>query len=106
MFITFDANRVNDFPDTGLTNTGLIWMGVFTIAIGAFILYLASSILSGQRWARVWYSVVGTINIVMGFWLAVTHSGDARWTGLASAIMWVVILQLLFNNKSDEYFED
>ena len=106
MFIALDGNRANDFSQTGLNETGLIWYGVFTIALGAFILFLASSILSGQRWARVWYAVIGTINIVAGTWLVITHSGEARWTGLFSAILWVIILQLLFNEKSDSYFED
>jgi hypothetical protein len=106
MFIVFDDNRLNDFAETGLTDTGLIWFGVFTMLIGAFVLFLASSILSGQKWARVWYAVVGTLNIVSGFWLTITHNGEARWTGLASAIIWIIVLQLLFNEKSDKFFED
>ena len=106
MFIALDGDRVNDFSQTGLNDTGLIWYGVFTMALGAFVLFLASSILSGQRWTRVWYAVVGSINIVVGAWLVLTHSGEARWTGLFTAIIWVIILQLLFNDKSDKYFDD
>jgi len=106
MFIALDGDRVNDFSQTGLNDTGLIWYGVFTMALGAFVLFLASSILSGQRWTRVWYAVVGSINIVVGIWLVLTHSGEARWTGLFTAIIWVIILQLLFNDKSDKYFDD
>lgn len=106
MFIAFDGDRVNDFSQIGLNDTGLIWYGVITSLLGLFVLFLASSILSGQRWARVWYAVMGSLNIVGGVWLVITHSGEARWTGLISAILWVIILQLLFNEKSNKYFED
>lgn len=106
MFIVLDKNRLSDLPDVALSDTGLIWFGVDMMLLGAFSIFLASSILSAQKWARVWYAVIGTLNIVTGFWLVITHGGEARWTGLATAIFWVVILQLLFNDKSDKYFED
>jgi hypothetical protein len=106
LFIVFDGNRLQDFPNTGLTDTGLIWLGGFGIAVGAFAIFLASSLLSGQKWTRVWYAVIGSLNIVSGFWLAITHGDNARWTGLAAAILWIIILMLLFNDKSDKFFED
>ncbi len=106
MFIVFDANRLEDFGEIGLDDTGLIWLGVVMMGLGAFSLFLASSILSGQQWARIWYTVVGALNIVVGLWNVISHSGEARWSALAMTVLWVITLQLLYNDKADAFFED
>ena len=106
LWVVLDQNRLSDFASLNLTNTSLIWFGVATIAFGLFGLYLASSILAGQTWARLWYTVVATLNVIAGVWFILHHSGDARTSAVASAVFWVVTLFLLYGEKADKYFED
>jgi len=104
LFIVLEKNRLGDLPNTGLTNEGLVWLGAITIALGSFGIYLASSLLSGAKWTRVWYTVVGAVNIVTGFWLLISHGSEARWSGLTTLVLWVFVLQMLYSDKADRFF--
>lgn len=106
LFIVFDDNRALVITDSGLTTTGLIWVGIVMIVIGLIGIFIANAILSGQRWARVWYGFIATLNVVAGFWSLVAHQGESRWTGLAAAIIWLIVLQFLFNDKADAFFDE
>lgn len=106
MFIAFDNNRATDFPSLGLSSEPLIWYGGITILVGAFALYLASSLLDGKKWVRVWYSIVGTLNIAAGIWLTLVETGSSRWTGLFSAAIWIIVVSLLYSQKANEFFDE
>jgi hypothetical protein len=106
LVIVLDTNRVEAFATEGLTNGVLLSAGVVMMLLGAFTLFLANSLLSGQKWAQVWYGIVFTLNLVVGIVSTFTHTGDARWSALASAIVAFIVLQLLFTDRVQEYFED
>lgn len=105
MVILLDNNRVQDFASVGLGDSELKFVAGVIIAVAAFGLYLAVSILNGQKWARVWYTIIGALNITSAAWMVISHTGDARWSALTSGILWVITLQLLYNNKADSFFE-
>lgn len=104
--ILLDENRVTDFASTNLTNGGLLWLGGISLAVAALGVYLASSILTVQKWARLWYTVVAAANIISGFWFLIHHSGDQQWSGVTVTVLWIITLVLLYNDKADAYFED
>lgn len=106
LVIVFDKNRIEDFSAQGFTNTTVLWGGIVTILLGLFTLFLANSILSGQRWAQIWYGLVFTLNMILGFVTVFTHGGTGRWSGLVTALLSLVILSLLFNDRSQEYFDE
>lgn len=54
--ILLDENRVTDFASTNLTNGGFLWLGGISLAVAAFGVYLASAVLTGLKWARLWYT--------------------------------------------------
>jgi hypothetical protein len=74
--------------------------------LGAFTLFLANSILTGAKWAQIWYGVVFTLNLVVGLVTVVTNSHGSRWAGLISAVIAFIVLQLLFSERAQAYFED
>ena len=105
LVIVLDTNRVEAFATEGATNGVLLGVGVGMMLLGAFTLFLANSLLSGQKWAQVWYGIVFTINLVVGIVTTFTHTGDARWSALASAIIAFIVLQMVFSDRAQEYFE-
>ena len=104
-FLIIDPKRAELFADQGLTNTTILWSGIATLLLGAFTLFLANSIMSGQKWSQIWYGLVMTLNMIVGFVYVLAHNGPGRWAGLVSALIALVVLQLLFNDKSQEYFD-
>lgn len=105
LVIVLDTNRVEAFATEGATNGVLLGVGVGMMLLGTFTLFLANSLLSGQKWAQVWYGIVFTINLVVGIVTTFTHTGDARWSALASAIIAFIVLQMVFSDRAQEYFE-
>ena len=106
LVIVLDKERVSAFADQGFTNTTLLWGGIATMLLGAFTLFLANSVLNGQKWAQIWYGLVFTLNMIVGLVTVFTQSGSNRWAGIVSAIVAFIALQLLFNERAQEYFDE
>lgn len=106
LLIVIDKDRVSAFAGQDFTNTTLLWAGIVTMLLGAFTLFLANSILSGQKWAQIWYGLVFTLNLIVGLVTVFTQSSSARWSGLASAIVAFIVLQLLFSERAQAYFDE
>jgi hypothetical protein len=104
--IALASNKDELFVDYDLTNTGVASVGVVMMLLGAFTLFLANSILTGAKWAQIWYGVVFTLNLVVGLVTVVTNSHGSRWAGLISAVIAFIVLQLLFSERAQAYFED
>lgn len=106
LVIVLDKNRVEAFATQNMTNGVILSAGVVMLLLGALTIFIANSLLSGQKWAQVWYGIVFTLNLVVGIVTTFTHTGDARWSALASAVIAFIALQLIFSNRAQEYFED
>lgn len=106
LVIVLDKERVEAFSTEGLSDGVLLSAGVGMMLIGAVTIFIANSLLSGQKWSQVWYGVIFAINLVVGIVTTFTHTGDARWSALGSAIIAFIALQLLFSERAQQYFED
>lgn len=106
LVIVLDKNRLDAFAGQGFTDTTLLWGGIGTMLLGAFTLFLANSVLNGQKWAQIWYGLVFTLNLIVGLVTVFAQSGSHRWAGLASALIAFIALQLLFNERSQRYFDE
>ena len=104
--IALSSKKAELFSNQSLSSNEVIWVGVILMLLGAFTLFLANSILSGEKWAQVLYGVVFTLNLVAGLLSLIANTGSSRWSGLVSAVFAFVVLQLLFSERSQAYFED
>ncbi len=104
--VALSSKKEELFTSVDLSNNQVIWVGVILMLLGAFTLFLANSILSGEKWAQVLYGIVFTINLVAGLLTLIANTGSSRWSGLVSAVFAFVVLQLLFSERAQAYFED
>jgi len=49
-------------------------------------------------------AAVTVVNIVGGLWLLVAHPGAARWSTLASILLGVIVLAILYSPKASAFF--
>ena len=86
-------------------HTVIMWTGIVIALFGAFTVFIASSVLSGAKWAQVWYGVVAALGVVDGLWSIVANHSVSVWAGLVAVVLNFIILQLLFSDRAQAYFE-
>jgi hypothetical protein len=106
LLIALESNKTELMETLNLSHNGVIWTGVIIIALGALTTYIAVSVLSGEKWAQVWYGVVAAFGLVYGIWSIFADNDVSAWSGAISAVINFVILQLLFNDRAQAYFEE
>jgi hypothetical protein len=106
LFMALTNDKAALASSMNISSSAVTYVGWFAVLLGAFSIFLAASILSGQKWARVWYTVVGALNIVSGIGMLFASHGGSKMSGLTTAILWVITLQLLYSEKADKFFEE
>ena len=71
------------------------------------LLWVASSIMSGAKWARLAVAIVLGIRLAFGtYWMIVHIGGGLQWNAILSAGIAIFVLWALYgNHDSQEYFE-
>lgn len=105
LILIFAKETAEIYKDEAFTPTTVKWAGAIILAFGLIKIYIANSVLSGQKWAQIWYGILATLSLVSGIWSIIAHDGVSRWTGLFAAVVAFIVLQLLFSEKSQAYFE-
>ena len=92
-----DSATVNgDLVADGATGSSVaLWLGILLIARG---------LANGNGFARLLVAAVTVVNIVGGLWLLVAHPGAARWSTLASILLGVIVLAILYSPKASAFF--
>ncbi len=91
--------------DSMVEHNVIMWTGIVIALFGALTIYIASSVLSGQKWAQVWYGVIAALGVVDGLWSIVADHSVSVWAGLVAVVLNFIILQLLFSERAQAYFE-
>ena len=100
-----DRNNVQLILESGLTSSQILWTGVFAIGIGALQVFLGMALGRGNEFVRVFFGVIAAINLGLGIWGAIALSGEQQASSVLTAVVAGLVLWLLFNGKSDDYFE-
>ncbi len=101
-----DSATVNgDLVADGATGSSVaLWLGILLIVIGVVYLLIARGLANGNGFARLLVAAVTVVNIVGGLWLLVAHPGAARWSTLASILLGVIVLAILYSPKASAFF--
>lgn len=101
-----DSATVNgDIEATGATGSSVaLWLGILLVVIGVVYLLIARGLANGNGFARLLVAAVTVVNIVGGLWLLVAHPGAARWSTLASILLGVIVLAILYSPKASAFF--
>lgn len=83
----------------------LIAIGLLAVLLGLVQIVLANMLGKGSNAVRVLYAVVASLNLAIGLWATIALHGEQRATGIGAAVLALFVLWLLFNRKSEEFFE-
>lgn len=91
--------------DVSLNTEGqLISFGLMVAVVGIAQVLLANWLGKGSQLIRVFYAVVAVFNLAGGIWAMTALTSEQRASGTVTAAMAIVVLWLLFNGRSDEFF--
>jgi hypothetical protein len=100
-----ERNDEDLLGNTDVGSTTLGWTGGWLIVIGVITLVVAIGILKGSDVARTVLAVVELFHIGGGLYVLIAHSGTERWDGLATILVALVVLWILYRARSEAYFE-
>lgn len=106
IFTILDRNNVTLIVQSLHTPSQLTAAGIVAIVVGSIQLLLAAALGSGNNIVRIIFGVIAGINLAISTWAALALSGEQRAVGVFGAIFAVLVLYLLFNQRSEAYFED
>ena len=84
----------------------LIAFGLTVAVIGLVQVFLANLLGKGSQLIRVFYAVIAVLNLAGGIWAMIALHSEQRASGVVAAVVSLIVLWLLFNQKSEEFFED
>lgn len=105
LFVILDRNDANLQTESFHTANQLVTLGVVLMAIGLLQMALAAALGRGSGVVRVIFAIIAVFNLIGGLWGTVALHGEQRVTGIAAAVISGLVLYLLFNRRSEEFFE-
>ena len=95
-----------DFQGISLhTENQLLWFGLSVAVLGLAQILLANLLGKGSQVVRVFYAVIAVLNLAAGVWAMIALHSEQRASGVVAAVVSLIVLWLLFNQKSEEFFE-
>ncbi|MCP4434801.1 MAG: hypothetical protein GY812_04775 [Actinomycetia bacterium] len=83
----------------------LLAFGLMVAVIGIAQIFLANLLGKGSQIVRVFYAVIAVFNLAAGVWAMVALQSEQRASGTVAAVVSLIVLWLLFNRKSEDFFE-
>lgn len=83
----------------------LITLGLLIGLFGLAQIILANLLGKGSEVVRILYAVVAALNLAGGIWATIALHSEQRVSGIVAAVLSTFVLWLLFNRKSEEFFE-
>ena len=100
-----ERNDADLIGQTDVGSTTLGWTGGWLIVIGVITLVVAIGILRGSDVARTILAVVEFFHLGVGFYVLIAQGGTERWDGLATILVALIVLWILYRARSEDFFE-
>lgn len=78
--------------------------GWVEIVLGVVVALVAMGLARGSNGARMLVTILMIVRIVAAVWIAVAVGSSAVWSAVATGILALIILGLLWNAKASAYF--
>lgn len=104
LFLVLDRDDARLRDVSTLTEGGLLWIGLFIIALGVITVLLALALGRGSEIVRIFLGVLTALHLGSGLWALVALHGEQRWAAAYSVVISAVILYILFGSERSEAF--
>lgn len=84
----------------------LIAFGLMVAVVGLVQIFLANLLGKGSNVVRIFFAIIAVFNLAAGIWAMIALHSEQRGTGVVAAVVALIVLWLLFNQKSEEFFEN
>lgn len=84
----------------------LLWFGILLAVLGLAQIFLANQLGQGSQIVRIFYTVLAVFNLAAGVWSMIALHSEQRASGVMATVVSLVVLWLLFNQKSETFFEE
>jgi len=91
---------------TGVSANALAWLGVAIGAAGLVKAVLAFMLAEGSQIVRVLFGIVAAISLATGIWGLIALHATQRMASITQAVFAILVLYLLFNPRSSEFFDE
>lgn len=105
IFVMLDRNDTVLQESSRHTEGQLVTLGLLVGLLGLFQIILANLLGKGSQMVRVLYAVVAALNLAGGIWATIALHGEQRVSGIVASVLAAFVLWLLFNSKSEDFFE-
>ncbi|HKY15455.1 MAG TPA: hypothetical protein VJM33_11070 [Microthrixaceae bacterium] len=89
----------------GMSPDQLLWLGIAAIWFGLIVMLIAATLGRGSEIIRILYAVVAVLNAGVGVYALVALEGEQQLAGAISVAFALLILYLLFNHRTEAWFE-
>ncbi len=84
----------------------LLWFGILMSVLGLAQIFLAYKLGRGSQAVRIFYTVLAALNLGAAVWSMIALHSEQRASGVMGATVSLIVLWLLFNQKSETFFEE
>jgi hypothetical protein len=104
ILIMIEADQVSQQVRSGMTENQMMGAGIATVVIGVIGILLTGALARGSNVVRILFGIWVALQVVGGLYAMLSHDGVRRGAGIVPLVFGIVILYLLFNQKSHDFF--
>lgn len=106
ILVVFGSDEIRLQIVSGATEDELMWVGIFTIAIGVIGILLTGALARGSRVVRVLFAIWIAFQIAAGLNSMFNHNGEQSSSAVVPVVFGILILFLLFNGSAKDFFAE
>ena len=106
LFLILDKDDPDLIFNSGMTSDHLMWSGIWSLLVGFIVILVSLYLGSGSEVARVLFAIVAALNTGLGVWGLFALHGEQQFAAAMAATIGLIVLYLLFNERSSRFFED
>lgn len=105
VIIVWNADSVDAQRTSGMSEDQLIVSGIVVIVIGVVGILLTGAFTRGSNIMRILFAILVAFKVAGGLYAVTALRGEERASGILPVVFGILILYLLFNRSSNEFFE-
>ena len=103
--ITFFERNNNDLVDHYSASSGTLGaIGIALIVIGLITILLAQALSRGSAGVQLFVGLISAFNLGVAIWGLIALAGTGRVNAIVQGVIAAVVLYILFNRDSQEFF--